>query len=303
MSEPIYYLNADDDAAQDGAIPYFRGYVRTEIGTSATALEIGPSYNPILPKKDGYNVTVLDHDDEAGLIEKYSNLPLVSNIEPVDLVWQDGPLSLVLRNRHFAAIVASHVIEHSPDFIQFLNDCTAALGNNGRLYLIVPDKRYCFDYLQPITDPAKVLSDHLQRLTRHPFLSFYRWSSNVTADGRGDWSQHQVCEIAFMHPDPRQNYRNALACAASDQYVDSHENYFTPISFMLLIEELHYLNCLDLSIDVLTRSRGCEFLAVLSKSKQRKTLEEFIHVKRKLHALRMSEELEAINVAEWRLTI
>lgn len=78
---------------------------------SATALEIGPSYNPIVPKKDGYNVTVLDHDDQAGL-EKYSNSPAVdvSNIEPVALVWRDGSLSSVLHNRQFIAIVASHGI-------------------------------------------------------------------------------------------------------------------------------------------------------------------------------------------------
>jgi 2-polyprenyl-3-methyl-5-hydroxy-6-metoxy-1,4-benzoquinol methylase len=165
----------------------------------------------------------------------------VSNVEPVDLVWRDGPLSKVLDGRRFAAIVASHVLEHAPDFIQFLNDCAGAIQDDGRVYLIVPDKRYCFDYFQPISDPAGVISDHLRQRTRHSFESFYRGVSNVSHSGRGDWSQHPIREVSFMHGDPRQNYRDALAHASSDHYVDAHENYCTPVSFLMLIEELQYL--------------------------------------------------------------
>ena len=245
---------------------------------------------------------MLDHDDQAGLVQKYSNSPAVdvSNIEPVDLVWRDGPLSSVLHNRQFTAIVAAHVVEHAPDFIQFLNDLATAMEHDGRLYLIVPDKRYSFDYFQTVTDPAKVLSDHLQRRTRHSFMSFYRWGTNVSHRGRSDWSQRTIDDVAFMHPDPRENYRNALAITGSGHYVDSHENYFTPVSFLMMIEELHYLAKIQLKVRLLTRSRGCEFLAVLSKRKPAMTVEEFINLKRKLLALRIAEDFEAIAFAEWR---
>ena len=137
------------------------------------------------------------------------------------------------------------------------------------------DKRYCFDYFQPLTDIAKVLSDHLQRQTRHPFASFYRWGSIVSHQNRGDWGQHPVNEITFIHRDSRQNYSNAVRDAESEVYVDAHENFFTPLAFLMLAEELFYLGEIDLYANVLTRSRGCEFLVVLSKHEARRTLTSF----------------------------
>jgi hypothetical protein len=296
-----WYTKPDDDETQDGAVPVFRDFIRDQVDKSATALEIGPSYNPILPKKKGYSVSVLDHEDQAALTEKYSRFPVdVGNIEAVDLVWRDGPMSSVLEGRRFDAILAAHVIEHAPDFIQFLNDCSTALCDDGRLFLLVPDKRYCFDYFQPITDTAKILSDHLQRQTRHPFASFYRWGSNVSHQGRGDWSQHAINEITFIHRDPRQNYTNALKNTEPGTYIDTHENFFTPLSFLMLIEELCYLGEINLSTDILTRSRGCEFLAILSKHTLKRGLDEFLDLRRKLCGLRMVEDLEAIRFAQWR---
>ena len=34
-------------------------------------LEIGPSFNPVVPKASGARVETLDHTDQSGLIEKY----------------------------------------------------------------------------------------------------------------------------------------------------------------------------------------------------------------------------------------
>lgn len=196
------FLTAADDLEQDRQIPYFRGYIRQKVKTS-NALEIGPSYNPILPKKDGYNVVVLDHDHQNGLREKYAKSPVdVTNIEPVDVVWRSGTLGDAIAGRKFDLIVASHVIEHAPDFIQFLKDCHGALTDVGMLFLIVPDKRYCFDLFQPVSDTAKILSDHLIKRTRHSFESFYRYSMIVSQEGRGDWSQHATKAIQFINANP-----------------------------------------------------------------------------------------------------
>lgn len=57
-------------------------------------IEIGPSFNPVAPKSAGWQVTVVDHASQAGLVEKYIGNPHVdvSRIESVDVVWQGGPL-------------------------------------------------------------------------------------------------------------------------------------------------------------------------------------------------------------------
>lgn len=63
-------------------------------------LEIGPSHNPIAPKREGYNVHILDHLDQKALREKYADHGqygvIVDNIEEVDFVWQGQPLSKLI---------------------------------------------------------------------------------------------------------------------------------------------------------------------------------------------------------------
>jgi 2-polyprenyl-3-methyl-5-hydroxy-6-metoxy-1,4-benzoquinol methylase len=291
------FLTPADDLEQDRKIPYFRDYIKEQV-KAANALEIGPSYNPILPKKEGYNVVVLDHEDQNGLREKYAKSPAVdvTNIEPVDVVWSSGTLGDAIAGHKFDSIVASHVIEHAPDFIQFLQDCHGALTDAGMLFLIVPDKRYCFDLFQPVSDTAKILGDHLIRRTRHSFESFYRYSMIVTQDGRGDWSQHATKAIRFMNADPKQSIDNAKRSFINSDYVDTHENYFTPLSLMMILDELRYLGELDFCVDVLTRSRGCEFLVVLKKSdaNQVGTLDRFVARKLAMVFLRLNEDREMI---------
>jgi hypothetical protein len=55
-------------------------------------VEIGPSYNPLASKAEGWSVFTIDHDDRRGLVEKYASDPSVvtSRIEEVDFVWRGG---------------------------------------------------------------------------------------------------------------------------------------------------------------------------------------------------------------------
>jgi hypothetical protein len=50
-------------------------------------LEIGPSHNPIAPKKKGFNVHILDHASAAELRNKYQGHEVnLDSIEEVDFV-------------------------------------------------------------------------------------------------------------------------------------------------------------------------------------------------------------------------
>ena len=40
---------------------------------SGVGLEIGPSYNPFVPKSSGARIDTVDYTDQAGLIERYRN--------------------------------------------------------------------------------------------------------------------------------------------------------------------------------------------------------------------------------------
>src|SRR4051812_37497434 len=122
----LWFVSPNDDARQDREIGDFRSYIRTAIPRTAQAMEIGPSFEPTIPKRDGYNVRILDHEDQARLVEKYKPHSVdVSKIEPVDLIWRGENIQSLVGAQKFDAIVAAHVIEHAPDFVQMLTDCSA----------------------------------------------------------------------------------------------------------------------------------------------------------------------------------
>ncbi|MEA2927645.1 MAG: hypothetical protein QOG38_73 [Hyphomicrobiales bacterium] len=294
-NESLFLLPGDDEP-QDRRIGEFRPYIRRAVAKHDRALEIGPSLNPVLPKSAGYNVAVLDHADQAGLVAKYSVYGLDTRvIEPVDFVWRGGSLAEAVKRSQYDAIAACHVIEHAPDFVAFLTDCSEILTRAGALYLLIPDKRYCFDFFQPLSDVAKVLGDHRAQRAHHSFESFYRAGAHVNNPHTIAWDQRGLGNPRFPHGDPKAIRDFAERSSASGQYEDMHENYFTPMSFMMLVDELRYLGEIDLQVALLSRSRGCEFLAVLRKADAPdETAETFLARKLCAYKVLMIEEMERI---------
>jgi hypothetical protein len=293
----LTYLSARNDAAQDAAIGDFRSYVRGRVPKNKPTIEIGPSFGPIIPKRLGYDVRVIDHADRETLVEKYRDqVGDVSVIEEVDVVWRGEPLATLLPKGEHAAVLASHVIEHAPDFVGFLSECSALLSDKGSIYLIVPDRRYCFDAFAPSSDPAKVIGDHRLRRTLHSFESFYRVGSQVRANGEIAWGQQPIERLEFLSGTGPHWLRDAGSMADATSYIDNHENYFTPSSFVLLIEELCFIGLLDLGIEMVSRTRGPEFLAILSRRAglQRLDTASFTALKSSLHLNMFREEAERI---------
>jgi len=300
FDQQLWFLLAEEDARQDHSIGNLRRYVAETVDKNCPCLEIGPSFSPILPKSAGYRTTIIDHADQAGLVEKYTSHGVdVSKIEPVDIVWHGNSIAEATGRNRFDAIVAAHIIEHTPDLVQFLKDCSDALKQDGFIFLLVPDKRYTFDFMQPLSDVAKILGDHRAGRVRHSFESYFRLSMGVQDRGRIAWDQSGVSHLTFPHGDPIRCRQVAEQFMASSSYVDVHENYFTPISFAIILDELRYLGEIELELKVLTRPRECEFLAVLHKVGNSRVLSAESYLERKMHGhvMLMAEELERIKSA------
>jgi predicted SAM-dependent methyltransferase len=200
------------------------------------------------------------------LIDKYRGQPGVDvdRIEDVDFVWCDGPLSgAVPSELHgtFDAFIASHVIEHTPDLIAFLDSAATLLRATGVVILAVPDKRFCFDYFRPLATTGDVLASHRLRRSRHTKQTIFNHCAYVvSADGTGAWSQHSVQNFAFYHS-LESAYSAFLTCGEDDgsPYVDMHAWQFTPASFELLLLELARLKFTDWQVDWIGPAVGCEF--------------------------------------------
>jgi SAM-dependent methyltransferase len=244
----------------------FRSYIRQTISTADKGIEIGASYAPILPKAQGYDVFVIDHADEAQLREKYGAQGVdTSRVEPVDAIDDGGEFTQLLEpGQHFDFIVASHVFEHLPDPIHFLQRCERALGETGRLILLIPDRRFTFDYLRPVSTTGHMVRAYLAGQRRHDAGALYdHHASNAQRDGIAVWGDAGGGHIAFAGS-PMAGY--AAAVNRSPDYVDCHAWVFTPASMRLILSDLRATGLTGLGEVFFHDSVGCEFMVVLSRS-------------------------------------
>lgn len=232
-------------------------------------LEIGPSYNPLVPKSSGARIETIDHADQAGLVRKYRDDPSVdvSRIEPVDYVSDGRPMVEVIgQEGRYDYILASHVIEHTPNMLGFLNDCATLLKDNGTLVLAVPDKRYCFDYFRPTTSTGDIIQAFREKRTRHTAGALFDHFAYVTR--RGDaivWLPRSEAPFDFIH-DTAQAADIIGRIDHNEEYIDCHAWQFTASSFRLILSDLHSIGLLSLREQEFHETGEFEFYAALSKN-------------------------------------
>lgn len=268
---------------------------------STRIIEIGPSHAPIAPKADGWNSYVVDHAPQEVLKAKYGSLGVrVDAIEVVDAVWNEGPIdAAVPAHLHgtFERLIASHVIEHLPDLAGFLASAQRLLRPDGVIALAVPDKRYCFDYFQPLSTTGAVIEAFLARRSRHTRQALWDHAAYaVTADGIGAWDQRPVGEVAFMGgiEDLRARWVKCTG-GTEDGYEDCHVWRFTPATFSLVMFELGLIRAVDWHVDSIEGPFGCEFFAMLRRGVARDIDPSQIQSRRmELLRSQLSEQLEQL---------
>lgn len=242
--------------------------LRSLIPIAGLGLEVGPGYNPLVPKAEGFRVETADYTNAEGLREKYAGNHHVdiTRIEHVDhVVTGDASLAeAVGADGRFDYIVASHVIEHTPDMLGFLKSCDRLLAPKGVLLLAVPDKRHCFDVLQPLTSTGMVLQAHLDGRRRPtPGSIFDDVAYNAVRGDAIGWLAADATPLRFYAP--LDSAKNAYTVAkTSDGYRDVHVWRFVPSSFRLIVHDLQALGEIRLREDRFHDSVGNEFYVTLS---------------------------------------
>ena len=238
------------------------------IDRNGLGLEVGPSYNPVAPKKAGFNVHILDHASAEELRAKYAGHGVnVANIEEVDFVWRGEPVSqLIGRKECYDWIIASHVIEHRPDVISFLGECETLLKDDGILSLIIPDKRYCFDYLHGPTSTGELLDAYDQKRKRPSAGKVFDHVAGATKrNGQIAWDADTRGAIEFVH-DFSDAIKHWQEARTTDGYFDIHNWRFTPASFRSIVYDLRALGLIHFDIKIEFETVGCEFFATLQKT-------------------------------------
>jgi len=205
-----------------------------------TGLEIGPSFNPIAPKSEGYDVDVLDHATADELKAKYAPHGVdITKIEPVDFVWKGQPIDDWWDVWEYMIGLL---------FPMLSNMCRISSLSLGHVVISLSLTGFSLS-LSLINDIVLTFSDG-QRL---PEMSCKHGPRRITGIG---W---ELCSIIFHLPAKKENSMHGARCtmensvsfmifsdAASffrdygnhNEYVDAHAWRFTPSSFRLILMDL-----------------------------------------------------------------
>ena len=242
-------------------------------------LEIGALAHPLVSKNEG-NITYVDLADHEYLRTKYKDDPAVDieQIVKVDAIWGHNTLAEAVGGaQKFDYVLASHVVEHVPDLISWLKEIGVILKPNGTLRLIVPDRRYTFDYLRTETNLADVIDAHLRR-ARAPLprmiLDFCLLARTV--DTKDAWNGRlDPLQLVPICP-PETAISLAREALESGVYHDSHCSVFTPQSFIALFASASEIGLINFRCDLFieTVRNQFDFLVGLTPSDDRAEIAE-----------------------------
>lgn len=218
------------------------------IPTGLTILEIGPFFNPVCK---GGNVEYFDILSQEALKSRAIEIghkDSVDGIPYINYVSPTGDLNIV--HKKYDAVISCHAVEHQLDFIAHLKSVSKILMDGGLYYMIIPDKRYCFDYYMAESTIAEVLSSHFNKKEAHSLKSVIEHIALTTHNqAKKHWNNnHGSLENVELRIEKAiKEYE-----VANGKNIDVHAWYFTPKSFATLITMLNSLNFIDLEVKKIT---------------------------------------------------
>lgn len=277
----FYYQTYPDlvDLSQDDLLEHFIVHGKSEgrfgtlyagrvgfldlVAEAGSILEIGPFFAPVAT---GPNVKYFDVLSTPELIARGEGLGHdTTNVPQVDFVSPNGDLSIV--DETFDAVLSSHCIEHQPSLIRHLEQVHRLLKPGGSFYVIVPDKRYCFDHFLPISTIADVLEANDNRQV-HSVRNLIEHRALMT---HNDPVRHWEGDHGEPGP-PAQRVdliKAAMAEHSPTSYIDVHAWKFVPETFREIMQDLVSLGFSNLVPERVynTPLRCHEFCAVLTKQR------------------------------------
>ena len=245
----------------------------------AVGIEIGALDKPVVPPSTK-GIFYVDYTDTQTLRERYSQDPNVdvNRIVTVHGIWGEKTLSEAAQSiTPVDFVIASHVIEHVPDLIAWLQEIAATLKTGGELRLAVPDKRYTFDVLRSESDFADVLSAHLVRArVPQPRQVIDHMVNYAPVDCAKLWADEVDLNALHRYHPISSGEAVAMDVISNGTYHDVHCWVFTPASFINLMEQLAIAGYLPLKCADMTDTchNNLEFFATVKRCEDKKEILE-----------------------------
>jgi SAM-dependent methyltransferase len=136
----------------------FREYLRKKVlEPNQRILEFGPLIRPTVTKDTHPKIYYADIRSTEDIRKLYTSNDYLEStglsvdldsIVAIDYVVKDSYKKTFEGVDKFDVVILSHVIEHMPDIIEFFQDIKNVVKETGRLVIIYPDARYCFDHFR-----------------------------------------------------------------------------------------------------------------------------------------------------------
>jgi predicted SAM-dependent methyltransferase len=230
---------------------------------SQVGLEFGPLTSPIITSNIG-SVRYVDHASTEELkakCELWGTID-ISKIVEVDFVWKNENLKeLTAIEVPYDYVIASHVVEHVPDFIGWFKEIRSVLKTGGIVSLAIPDKRFTFDYLRQVTRPADVLEAYLCNSKRPSAGQVFDYKSQFV--NRNSKFKFGIKEELIYEHTLEEAWEITQNSILKNHYEDVHCWVFTELSFLDLLISLVKLNLFDFKIAKFFNTTGIEFIVSL----------------------------------------
>lgn len=258
----------------------FRDYISKKIlKKNDRILEFGPLNRPIILKKDYPNTYFADirsTDDIKKMYIDNSYLKStgisidINTIVDVDYVISKSYKETFKDEEKFDAVILSHVIEHMPDIIFFFQDVVNILKGNGKLVIIYPDARYCFDHFRNGTSFIDAYDTYINKKPNRDAV--FDFTYNVVHENSQLFFWNELNIVDRL---PKNKFSSALSAykRANDNNMpkDVHFWPFSDYQFIKFLYDMDRANLFKFEIKDFynTQKDTQEFMLVLSLKKEK----------------------------------
>lgn len=259
----------------------FRELVRKKyLKKTSRILEFGPLIRPTATKATHPGIRFADIRSTEDIKKLYtSNQYLkstglavdIDSVVEIDYVVKDSYKETFKNEEKFDVVILSHVIEHMPDIIEFFQDIKNIVNKSGKLIIIYPDARYCFDHFRNGTSFIDAYDVYENKPSAGKRVFDFVYNVVNENDAWLFWNDSKVGDII-----PKTKFSYALE--AYEKSLDGalpDDTHFWPFSNYQLIKFLYDMDragLLDFNIDEFypTPENNQECMIILTPKKNRK---------------------------------
>ncbi len=218
---------------------------------SGRGLEIAPLFRPILSKSLG-KVDYTDYMSTSELRERDKSHPEIANLVEVDFVWKPGArLKDCAGSREYDYVVSSHVLEHVPNPIGWLEQTLEVCKPGAIIAMALPTKYNPIDFLRDNTTLSEWIGSYLEARaipTAQQVFDCLHFSRTMPPNPPDRYFTREEVMAMPSGYTAEQALGFARRAFAQNVYTDVHCSVFTLESFRQLVQGAIDLGLLNLEI-------------------------------------------------------